>query len=52
MWRNHIPNGFLSNRETEMCKRYYSMGFTTEQNNISIRDDIYALPRSLLLVIY
>ena len=42
------PNGSLSNRETEMCKRYYSMAFTTEQNNISIKDDIYALPRYAL----
>ena len=43
-----IPNGSLSNRKTEMCKRYYSMAFTTEQNNISIKDDIYALPRYAL----
>lgn len=42
------PNGSLSEREIDAVKRHYSMAFTTEQKNITLSDDIYALPRYAL----
>ena len=42
------PNGSLTKREVEACKRHYSMAFTTEPNNISITGDMYLLPRYAL----
>ena len=42
------PNGALSEREIDAVKRHYSMAFTTEQKNITLSDDIYALPRYAL----
>lgn len=42
------PNGTLTNREINVAKKYYKMAFSTEQNNISEKSDIYSLPRYAL----
>lgn len=42
------PNGSLTAREVEACKRYYKIAFTTEQNHISAGDDMFLLPRYAL----
>lgn len=42
------PNGSLTDREINVCRRYYSIAFTTEQSNISVNNDIYQLPRYAL----
>lgn len=42
------PNGSLTSREVEVCRRYYKMAFTTEQNHISVDNDIFLLPRYAL----
>ncbi len=42
------PNGSLTKREVEACKRHYSMAFTTEQNDISMNGDMFLLPRYAL----
>lgn len=43
------PNGSLNQREVDMCKRYYKIAFTTEQNHIKIGNDLHLLPRYALM---
>ena len=42
------PNGSLTSREVDACKRYYKLAFTTEQRHIKLSDDLYLLPRYAL----
>lgn len=42
------PNGSLSKREADACRRYYKIAFTTEQRHIYIGDDYVTLPRIAL----
>lgn len=43
-----FPNGSLTAREVDACKRHYSIAFTTEPRNIAITDNIHQLPRYAL----
>lgn len=42
------PNGSLSTREVDACKKHYKIAFTTEQRHIDLNDDIFLLPRYAL----
>ena len=42
------PNGSLTSREVDACKRYYKLAFTTEQRHIKLSDDLFLLPRYAL----
>lgn len=42
------PNGSLTSREVDACKRYYDIAFTTEQRNINSNDNLLLLPRYAL----
>jgi len=42
------PNGSLTSREVEACKRHYKLAFTTEQRHIKLNDDLFLLPRYAL----
>lgn len=42
------PNGSLSKREVDACKRHYKLAFSVEQNHISRECDLFLLPRYAL----
>ena len=42
------PNGSLTSREVDACKRYYKLAFTTKQRHIKLSDDLFLLPRYAL----
>ena len=42
------PNGSLSKREVDAAKKFYSLAFSTEQDNIHRNSDRYLLPRYAL----
>ena len=42
------PNGSLTTREIKATMRHYALAFTTEQNHISVNDNLFTLPRYAL----
>lgn len=42
------PNGSLSQREIDVCKHFYKLAFSTEQNHINLNNDLHLLPRFAL----